>query len=184
MNTLKKIYLWFCKAEKVACGTGLMLLVALVFLSAVLRFLRFSMSWNIDLAMLLLAWTAFLGADVAWRSGQIIGVDLLTRNLPKPVQRIITLLIYLIVFGATVLMVVYGTRLAWSERLAKYQSMPIPYSLVTISLVVASFSMALSTIQKIAKVILEMLGKDTAGVIWSDETSISKDSKKNKEAKQ
>lgn len=154
MNRIKKIYQWLCNAEKVVCGAGFMLLVGLVFLSAILRFLRFSVSWNIDLAMLLLAWTAFLGADVAWRSGQIIGVDLFTRSLPRGVQKIIELLIYFIILAALVLMFYYGARLAWSERLAKYQSMPIPYSLVTISLVIASFSMFLTTLQKIRKSLL------------------------------
>lgn len=145
-----------------------MLLVGLVFLSAILRFLRFSVSWNIDLSMLLLAWTAFLGADVAWRDGQIIGVNLLTRNLPKALQLVIKLLIDIIILAALVIMVVYGTRLAWSERIATYQSMPIPYSLVTISLVVASLSMIFTAIQKIQIVILEMLGKDTSNILIAD----------------
>jgi TRAP-type C4-dicarboxylate transport system permease small subunit len=56
------------------------------------------MSWNIDLAMLLLAWTSFLGADIAWRSGQLIGIDIITRHLPSKVQKIISLLIYAIIF--------------------------------------------------------------------------------------
>lgn len=142
-----------------------MLLVGLVFLSAILRFLRFSVSWNIDLSMLLLAWTAFLGADVAWRDGQIIGVNLLTRNLPKALQLVIKLLIDIIILAALVIMVVYGARLAWSERIATYQSMPIPYSLVTISLVVASLSMIFTATQKIQIVIKEMLGKDISNIL-------------------
>ena len=121
-DTMKKLYHWYCKAEEVVCGVGFVFLILFVFLSAILRFLKFSMSWNIDLAMLLLAWTAFLGADIAWRGGQIIGVDILTRNLPKPVQRIIQLVIYFIILAALVIMVVFGLRLAWTERLATYQS--------------------------------------------------------------
>lgn len=153
-----KIYRWYCKAEEVVCGVGFVFLIGFVFMSAILRFFRFSMSWNIDLAMLLLAWTAFLGADIAWRSGQIIGVDILTRTFPAPVRRIIELVIYLIVLAALVMMFVFGARLAWSERVSTYQSMPIPYSLVTISLVVASLSMVFTTIQKIRRVFREMRG--------------------------
>ena len=114
------------------------------------------MSWNIDLAMLFLAWTAFMGADIAWRGGQIIGVDILTRSLPAVVQRVIQLTVYSIVLAALVIMFVFGTRLAWSERVSTYQSMPIPYSLVTISLVFSSFSMIFTTIQKIRKVAMEI----------------------------
>lgn len=158
MNTLKKIYRWLCNAEKAACGVGLILLVILVFSSAVLRFIRQSVSWNIDLAILLLAWTSFLGADVAWRSGQIIGVDLLSRRFPRTIQQIMSLIVHIIILGALILMVVFGSRLAWSERLDKFQSMPfIPYSLVTLSLIVASASMVLTTIVKLRNIVIEML---------------------------
>lgn len=156
---MKKIYRWYCKAEETVCGVGFIFLVAFVFLSAILRFFRFSMSWNIDMAMLLLAWTAFLGADIAWRSGQIIGVDIVTRALPSVLRRAIELAVYLIILAALVIIVVFGTRLAWSERVSRYQSMPIPYSLVTISLVFAAFSMVFTTIRKIKRTILEMMGK-------------------------
>ena len=172
MNTLKKIHRWLCDAEKVACGVGLILLVLLVFSSAVLRFLRQSVSWNIDLAILFLAWTSFLGADVAWRSGQIIGVDLLTRTFPVSLQRIISLIVHTIILCALVLMVIYGAKLAWSEKLETFQSIPwIPYSLVTLSLVLASFSMVFTTIQKIYIIILTIMGKDISRIDISGETN-------------
>lgn len=150
---MRKLYRWYCKAEEAVCGVGFIFLIAFVFLSAILRFFRFSMSWNIDMAMLLLAWTAFLGADIAWRSGQIKGVDILTRTFPAPVRRIVELAIYLVILTALVIMFVFGIRLAWTERISTYQSMPIPRSLVTLSLVFASFSMVFSTLQKIKRTI-------------------------------
>jgi len=155
---MKKVYSWFCKAEEILCGTGFVFLVFFVFLSAILRLFRFSMSWNIDLAMLLLAWTAFLGADIAWRSGQISGVDIITRTLPLKVRRLIELAVYLIILAALVVIFIYGARLAWSERVSKFQSIPIPYSLVTMSLVVASFSMVFSTVQKIGRAVHGLKG--------------------------
>ncbi|ORC34131.1 ABC transporter substrate-binding protein [Marispirochaeta aestuarii] len=159
---MNKLFSWLDKAEKVVCGTGFVFLIAFVFLSAFLRFFRVSMSWNIDLAMLLLAWTAFLGADVAWRSGQIIGVDILTRTFPEKLQRLIELVVYLIILTALGFMFVYSLRLAWTERIARYQSMPIPYSLVILSLAVASLSMIFSTLQKIRRVSLQLFGKDSS----------------------
>jgi TRAP-type C4-dicarboxylate transport system permease small subunit len=152
---MKKIYAWFCKIEEIVCGTGFLLLVLLVFLSAVLRALRLSVSWNIDLAMLLLAWTAFLGADIAWRFGQITGVDLVTRTLPIRIQRIIELIVYLIILCTLIVIFVFGAKLAWSERVSRFQSMPIPYGLVTMSLIVASFSMVFTTLQKIKRAVLD-----------------------------
>jgi TRAP-type C4-dicarboxylate transport system permease small subunit len=152
---MRKIYKLLCKAEVIVCGIGFVLLIALVFMSAILRFFRVSMAWNIDMAMLLLAWTAFLGADIAYRDGQLVGIDLLMRNLPKIVQKIIQLLIFLIIFVALVVIVVFGTRLAKGEWIRTYQSMPIPYSVVTVSIIAASLSMALQTILKIRRCILD-----------------------------
>ena len=120
---MKKILKYLDLTEKVICGTGFVILVLLVFFSAILRFFRVSMSWNIDLAMLFL-------------------------------QKIFSLIILVIIFFLTCVICVYGARLVWVERLRMYQSIPVPYSVVTMSLVVATFSMALSTIGKIKKVIL------------------------------
>ncbi len=150
---MKKLYEGFCKAEVAVCGVGFVFLIIFVFASAILRFMRISLSWNIDLAMLLLAWTAFLGADIAWRSGQLIGIDLVTRYLPKKIQKAILILVYALILCVTVVICIYGARLAWVERLRTYQSMPIPYSLVTLSLVVATFSMSISTVGKIVNCI-------------------------------
>ncbi|GHV77960.1 hypothetical protein AGMMS49942_27810 [Spirochaetia bacterium] len=152
---MRKIYRALCKAEQFLCGVGFMFLVLFVFGSAILRFFRISLSWNIDMAMLLLAWTAFLGADIAWRDGQLVGIDLVTRNLPRTLQKVIQLLVYLVVLAAMAVIFVFGARLAWVERVRTYQSMPIPYSLVTLSLTLAACSIVVSTILKIRKAVLE-----------------------------
>jgi TRAP-type C4-dicarboxylate transport system permease small subunit len=160
MGVLRRAYRFLCKAEIVICCIGFMFLITFVFLSAILRFFRVSMSWNIDLAMLLLAWTAFLGADIAWRSGQLAGVDLVTRNLPPVLQKIIRILVYLIITAALLVIFVYGIRLMWTERIRTYQSMPIPYSLVTLSLVIAGISMVCSTVLKIRRCIMDFGKKE------------------------
>jgi TRAP-type C4-dicarboxylate transport system permease small subunit len=160
---MRKLYHALCKAEVAVCGAGFVFLVAFVFLSAILRFFRISMSWNIDLAMFFLAWTAFLGADIAWRSGQLVGVDIVTRHFPRKLQKIITILIYLVIMGALILIGVFGIRLALTERLRTYQSIPIPYSLMTLSLVVAALSMILSTILKIKRCLVNFNREDREG---------------------
>jgi len=159
MNVLRTVYKFLCKAETVLCCVGFIALIALVFLSAILRFFRFSMSWNIDMAMLLLAWTAFLGADIAYRSGQLVGVDLLTRNFSKKVQVIVEILLFIVIMAALIMIVYYGIRLAWLERVRKYQSIPIPYNIVIISIILASASMAVSTVIKIKQRVVMLLSK-------------------------
>jgi len=159
---MRKFYESWCKAETFACGVGFVFLVIFVFMSAILRFFRVSLSWNIDMAMLLLAWTAFLGADIAWRSGQLIGIDIVTRYLPKAAQKIVLLVVYLVVLAGLVVMFVFGAKLAWTERVRTYQSMPIPYSLVTLSLVLASISMVVSTVLKIRDCVISIIRPDSA----------------------
>ncbi len=158
---MKKFYEYFCRAEAILCGAGFIGLVVLVFGSAILRFFRMSMAWNIDLAMLLLAWSSFLGADIAWRSGQLIGIDLVTRHFPKKVQKAIMLMVYTIILATTVIICIYGIRLSWTERLRTFQSLPIPYSLVNLSLVVATFSMSISTVGKIKACIVHFNSDDS-----------------------
>ena len=148
---MRKLYKNLCKLELIACGTGFMLLIAMVFLAAILRFFRFSVAWNIDLALFLLAWTAFLGADIAWREGKLIGIDLLVKRLPSSIAKVIQFVVYLIVLTALIVIVVNGSRLAWLERVRRYQSIPIPFSLMTLSLIVAASSMIVTTLIKIKR---------------------------------
>ena len=159
---MRKLYNALCKFEVALCGTGFVFLIFFVFLSAILRFFRVSMSWNIDMALLLLAWTAFLGADIAYRSGQLVGIDLVTRNLPPVIQKIIQIVVYCIIGSALVIMIIFGIRLSWTERIRKFQSLPIPYFLVNLSLVTAACSMLLSTFLKIRHCILHFreVGKE------------------------
>ncbi len=149
MHIVKKIYQAVMKAELFLVGIGFVALILFVFLSAILRFFRVSMSWNIDMSLLMLAWTSFLGADIAWRSGQLVGIDLITRNLPPKFAQVVEIIVLIIILAAQFLLFYYGARLAWIERLRTYQSMPIPYALVTYSLVISAFSMSISTIIKI-----------------------------------
>ena len=149
MSLIQKVYKVMCKVEVVLCCIGFMGLVSMVFLSAFLRFFRVSMAWNIDMAMLLLAWTAFLGADIAYRSGQLVGVDILVRNLPQKIQQVVQIVVLLVILAALVIIIYFGSNLAHVERLRRFQSLPIPFSIVTLSIVIASISMLVSTIIKL-----------------------------------
>jgi TRAP-type C4-dicarboxylate transport system permease small subunit len=148
---MRKLYHALCKFEVRFTCVAFCFLVFFVFLSAILRMFRVSMAWNIDLAMLLLAWTSFLGADIAWRSGQMIGVDLVARNLPRVLQKIVMIAIYVVILIAMIVVMVFGAHLIYVERVQKYQSMPIPYGLVTLSLVLAAADMIITTILKIRR---------------------------------
>ncbi|MDR1468843.1 MAG: TRAP transporter small permease subunit [Spirochaetaceae bacterium] len=160
---MKKVYHALCKAEVAICAVGFMFLVAFIFVSAILRSFRLSVSWNIDLAMFFLAWVSFLGADIAWRSGQLVGIDIIVRRLPFKLQKIIDIFVYVVIFAALIIIAVFGFRLMITEKLRTYQSIPIPFSLMTLSLVVAALSMLLSTILKVKQAVLEIAGNGKGG---------------------
>ena len=170
---MRKIYNAFCKAEVFLVGVAFMFLVVFVFASAILRLFRVSLSWNIDMAMLLLAWTAFLGGDIAWREGQLVGIDLVTRNLPRKLRQIIELLVYVVVLVTMCVIFYFGASLAWIERVRTYQSMPIPYSLVTLSLVCAGFSIIISTVLKIKNAILNFNNPDVVVGQTADQAGLT-----------
>ena len=151
---LRVVYRLLCKIEVVICGTGFFALVMLVFISAILRAFRLSMAWTMDVAMLLLAWTAFLGADVAYRDGKLVGINLATRALPIKVQKVIQILVFFSILVLLGIIIIYGIKLADFEALRKYQSIPIPYSVLTMSIVVPAASMVVSTIIKLKRCFL------------------------------
>ncbi|GMO24696.1 MAG: TRAP transporter small permease [Termitinemataceae bacterium] len=159
---MKKFYQAVCKFEKIFTGVAFVAIVALVLASAILRGLHLSLSWNIDLAILLLAWASFLGADCAFRDGQLIGIDLLTRRFSQKGQKIIEILVLLAILSALVMLFCYGLKLVWSDRTRTYSSLPISYSWATLSLPVASFSMTITTILKIKEIVLWFKSPETA----------------------
>jgi TRAP-type C4-dicarboxylate transport system permease small subunit len=59
-----------------------------------------------------------------------------------------------VIFAALCFIVRFGVQLAQSEWIRKFQSIPIPFSVVTLSLCVASASMMISTIIKIKNCIV------------------------------
>jgi TRAP-type C4-dicarboxylate transport system permease small subunit len=146
---MKKLYAYYCKVETVICGTGFVTIVALVFISAIARGLKYPLQWSIDISQLLLAWVSLMGADIAWRHGQLPGIDLLTKHLPKAIQKIVELLILFLILTALIVFVVYGFTLAKSNWKRSMQVVRMSYSFVTLSLPVVSISMSVSTILKI-----------------------------------
>ncbi|MDR3048703.1 MAG: TRAP transporter small permease [Elusimicrobiota bacterium] len=153
---MKKIYNAFCKIEELICSVTFIALVAAVFLSAILRGLGVSVSWNIDVALLLLAWTSFLGADCAFRAGQLIGIDIVTRKFEPKTQNIVEIFVLLAILFLLAFIIIYGIKLVQNDWGRQYGALPISFSWAVLSLPVASFSMSISAILKIKSRIDEL----------------------------
>ena len=154
---MKKFYRLFCRGEEVLSCTLFFMMVVLVMCSALARLVKHPISWSIDVAQLLLAWTCFLGADVAFRRNKLVGLDLFTRKLPEKVQKAVTLVIQVIMLGALVIFIVYGLRLSVESWKRSFQTLTISYSFVTFSLPVSSVLMSITALLKIKESVSQLV---------------------------
>lgn len=156
---MKQIYRIFCKVEEAISCTLFFAMVVLVLCSALARLIGRPLAWSIDVAQLMLAWTCFLGADVAYRRGKLVGLDLFTRNLPKKIQELLTLIIQVIILVALVIFVIYGFNLSIESWERSFQTLTISYSFVTLSLPVSSILLIITDVLKIKDTLLILAGK-------------------------
>jgi TRAP-type transport system small permease protein len=147
---VRRLYERLIAAEAVLAATLLVLMVALIFLGGVLRMAGHPINWSIDFATAFFAWACFLCADIAWRRGSLMAIELLPRRLPPRAQRALRLANYFIISAFLVYLIVMGAWLAWTSRARSFQGIPeISYSWVTMSLPVGGALLLITTILKV-----------------------------------
>ena len=139
---------WF---EETLCNLGFLAMTILVFSSAIARGIGAPLAWSIDIAQLLLCWTTLLGADVAYRHGKFLGLDILTRRMPEKVQKVLDIIMEILVAITLVIFIVYGFRLSVDSWARQFQTLTISYSFITLALPVMSTIMFPSVISNIIK---------------------------------
>ena len=143
---MRTFYQKFCAAEAALAGTLLVLMVALIFLGAVARVLGTPLNWTVDFATAFFAWACFLCADVAWRRGSLMSIELLVERLPARAQKALRLANYVIIAAFLGYLTVMGTWLAWTSRVRSFQGIPeISYAWVTMSAAVGGALLLLIT---------------------------------------
>ncbi len=151
---MKNLYKKFCKFEEVVCGAGFFTIVCLTFASAIFRQLKLPLTWADDVCQLLFAWVAFMGADIAMRYSRLVGVDIVTRRLPKKVQKAMQMLVYFIIIAILSVLIVYGFKLGIENMERNFQSLYfLSYSWVTFSLPVCGVLLIITSLTKVAKLI-------------------------------
>ena len=84
---MKKAYEKFCKAEEFIALALLGGITVLVFISALMRYIKHPLNWAQDVALVMFAWLIFFGSDVAIRGPGLIGIDII---FPKSSRRVST----------------------------------------------------------------------------------------------
>ena len=146
---MEKFYEGFCKVELVVAIFGLVTSVAVIFISAMLRTLGNPINWGTDIALLLFTWSTFLGADIAFRAGKLVNVDILFNRMGGKPQKALKLVIYLICLVFLIAMVYLGAIQSVKTWYRAFQGIPfLSYTWVTLSVPVCCASMVVTTLIK------------------------------------
>ena len=138
------------RLEVAIAGTFLVLMVVLIFAGGVSRMLGAPLNWTTDLATCLFAWACFFCADVAWRNGGLMSIEVLAARLPPRLRRLLDYVNYLIISAFLIYMAGAGVWLSYASRARSFQGIPwISYSWVTMSLPVGACLLLLTTVIKL-----------------------------------
>lgn len=143
------IYNTFCQIETLICAVLFVVIIVLVFTAAIFRKLSIPIQWSIDVSQLAFAWLAFLGADIALRKGSLVGVALFTERLPEKARLILKFICYALMLLLISVFIRHGFVLAMRNWNRAFQTLPVSYSFVTMSLPVAAVFMVFSIIHNI-----------------------------------
>ena len=152
---LEKAYRTYCRVEEVIVGICFLGVVGLTFMNAVLRSFKHPIATADDICLLLFAWAALLGADVALRYSRLVGMDMLVNKLLPKQQKSVQLLVFVIMIVSMLMLVWYGFHLALGNWNRILNSLPISYGWVTLSLPVSCILMTFTSALKFRKIIIK-----------------------------
>jgi TRAP-type C4-dicarboxylate transport system permease small subunit len=147
------IYKTYCRIEEIITGIGFATIVGLTFMNAVLRVAGNPIIFADDISLLLFGWVAFLGADIAFRYSRLVGMDILVTKLPPKFQKIFQLAVFAVMAAALVMFMTKGYQLASCNWRRQFNTLPISYGWVSLSLPVCSVLMLFTALHKIFKVL-------------------------------
>jgi TRAP-type C4-dicarboxylate transport system permease small subunit len=119
---------------------------------AIARMMHAPLNWTADVATCLFAWACFICADIAWRRDGLMSVEIVTQQLPKTPQRVLTLVNLLIIAAFLLFVIVSGAWLSWVSRARTFQGIPdVSYAWVTLSMPVGAALLLMTTLIKISE---------------------------------
>jgi TRAP-type C4-dicarboxylate transport system permease small subunit len=138
----------------IVTAIALFLMTIFVFGNVVLRYLFNSgITWSEEASRFLFIWMTFLGAIVAFRHNQHLGVDLLVKRFPRPVKKIVYILINIVIAFMLWLIFDGGLKLIGmnTENIAPATGIPMSY--IFASSVIMSIGMFLVLIFNLYRVL-------------------------------
>jgi C4-dicarboxylate transporter DctQ subunit len=135
--------------KEILIAIGLVL-IALVFIGAVLRYIfGLSIIWSYEVSILLLVWSAFLGAAAGVRSRNHVNFDLFMNKLPPSARKWAVLLKDLIVIAFLVTGTWYGYKVLGRTMRQQMQTINLPVGLLYMAIPVGFVPMILFYLQEL-----------------------------------
>ena len=141
------------RVEEFIARILLALLVLLVFVPAVTRTFNRPVIWSIEIAQLLFAWLAFLGANQAMRAGAHIGVDVLTRHLPPRLRKAVALFNLGLIAAFLAALLWYGIELTFVSVDRRFMTTNLSFAFATVAAPLGAALLLLTTTGRIAAVL-------------------------------
>lgn len=146
---MKWLYERIVAAEAIVAAAFLVAMVLLIFASGLTRLAGYPINWAVDIATCLFAWAVFFCADIAWRRGSLMSIEVLTSRLPARLQAACRMLNYLIISAFLLYAIGMGLWLSWISRERSFQGMPeVSYSWVTMAMPVGAALLLVTTALK------------------------------------
>lgn len=141
------------KMELLLCEVLIVVLVAVVFLNAVLRLFDSPINWSNDVAQLIFIWISFIGADLALKKDRHSGVDVIVKKFPAKVNKVLEIVTYLLIIVFLAVIGRAAGNLAVTNIARKFNSLPLSYSSVTFAVPVGCVLLGFTCVMKLITII-------------------------------
>lgn len=128
----------------------------MVFLGAFSRTIGYPLIWAVDLAQLFFAWAAVLGADIALKRNGHIEIDILVRNFPAGVRRLLAICFLVIIIAFLGMLVWLGTNLTLLNLERELGDAGISYGWVTAAIPAGALLMGITAVVRLVRGLLHL----------------------------
>lgn len=147
---MERIMAFLDRVEVAVCQGLLLVIVGLVFVSALLRYVGYPVNWTNALASGLFVWLIYIGADRALRRSRHIGMSSLVDRLPERARSTIELVTTLLVLLFLVIATYLGVRMVLANTKRVFEEIFfLSYSVVVAAIPVGTGLMCFTLIARI-----------------------------------
>ena len=148
--------------EKYVCVAIFMIFTAFMAINVVMRyFFKSAIPWASDLVLFLFVWFVWFAISFGFKAGSHVNVTAVTGLLPKKVQKILSVLCYLVALAGFAYIFIFGIRLLFDNSVVGKYGLLIKYPMW--SLYLATPVGAACSIVRIVQILVHLIrnGEET-----------------------